>query len=194
MDTRGPLRVAVLAAACLGLASMSARALTDKELLKIGKMLRKQTCPLITDPAGNAGSNPVDFTQLYAGNDDTNVYFVVEFAGPASANVSSSINLNTDLDQNTGCVLGIPRLNGAEYGVFFYDPSISDPFVGNMATCSAGSDDFPDRGGVRMVIHENFIVLSVPIATLQILTPDVSRFLVDVNGGGNFGPAAYQIQ
>lgn len=194
MDTRGPLRLAVLTALCLGLVSISAHAQTDKELLKIGKSIRKHSCPVITDPAGNAGANPVDFTALFVGNDEANVYFVVEFAGPASDNVSSVIHLNTDFDQNTGCNFSIPRLNGPEYGVFFYAPSFSDPFVGNMTACSAGSDDFPDRGGVHMVIHDNFTVLSVPIATLQILTPDVTGFLVDVEGGGNFGPAAYQIQ
>jgi hypothetical protein len=194
MDARGPLRLAVVTVACLGLLSMPASALTDKELLKIGKELRRRSCPLITDPAGNAGGNPVDFTALFVGNDDTSVYFVVEFAGPASDNVSSVIRLNTDFDQATGCNLFIPKFNGGEYGVFFYDPSFSAPFVGNVTSCSSGSDDFPDRGGVQMVIHDNFTVLSVPIATLQILTPDVTGFLVDFEGGGNFGPAGYQFQ
>ena len=194
MDARGSLRLAVLAAVCLGFVSMPVRAQTDKELLKIGRHLRNHSCPVNTDPAGNAGANPVDFTRLFVGNDETNVYFVVEFAGPASQNVASDLQLNTDFDQNTGCNFGVPRLNGSEYGVFFYDPAISAPFVGNMSACAAGSDDFPDRGGVHMVIHENFTVLSVPIATLQILQPDLTGFLVWVDGGGNFGPAAYQIQ
>src|SRR5215471_11063197 len=168
MDARRPLHLALLTAAGLGLLSISASALTDKELLRIGKDLRRQTCPLITDPAGNAGGNPVDFTALFVGNDETNVYFVVEFAGPASANVSSVIRLNTDFDQNTGCNLFIPKFNGGEYGIFFYDPAFSAPFVGNVTSCSSGSDDFQDRGGVQMVISDNFTVLSVPIATLQI--------------------------
>ena len=194
MDPRGPLRLAALAGLWLGLASTTARALTDKELLKIGKEIRRHSCAVISDPAGNAGGNPLDFTELFVGNDDTNVYFVVEYAGPASQNVASDLQLNTDLDQNTGCIFGIPRLNGSEFGVFFYDPAISAPFVGNMTSCAAGSDDFPARGGVQMVIHENFIVLGVPISTLQILQPDVTGFLVWVDSGGNFGPAAYQIQ
>jgi hypothetical protein len=192
MDARGLLRIAVLTAACLALASTSARAQTDKELLKIGSKLREH-CPLITDPAGNAGANPIDFTGLFVGNDQTNVYFVVEFAGPAANNVASDIQLNTDFDQNTGCNFFIPRLNGSEYGVFFYDPAISAPFVGNETGCAAGSDDFPDRGGVHMVMYQNFTVLSVPIATLQLLQPDLSGFLVWFDGGGNFGPAGYQI-
>jgi hypothetical protein len=194
MGTRGSLRLAVLTALCLGVASASALAQTDKELLKIGRSIRQHSCPVITDPAGNAAGNPVDFTRLFVGNDDANVYFVVEFAGPAADNVSSNLQLNTDYDQNTGCNFSIPRLNGSEYGVFFYDPAFSAPFVGNMTACAAGSDDFPDRGGVHMVIEENFTVLSVPIATLQILQPDVSGFFVWVNGGGAFGPAAYQLQ
>lgn len=41
-----------------------------------------------------------------------------------------------------------------------------------------------------MATQGRFIVVSVPIATLQILTPDVGGFLVSFNGGGNFGPAA----
>lgn len=45
---------------------------------------------MITDPAGNAEGNPVDFTKLFIGNDASNVYFLVEFANDASNNVSSS--------------------------------------------------------------------------------------------------------
>jgi hypothetical protein len=192
MAARGSLRLAVLAGLGLALASTNARALTDRQLLKIARQIRHHSCAVIADPAGNSGG--LDFTKLFVGNDDTNVYFVVEYAGPASENVASDLQLNTDLDQATGCNFGIPRLNGSEFGVFFYDPSISAPFVGNMTACAAGSDDFPDRGGVQMVIHENFIVLAVPIATLQILQPDVTGFLVWVDSFGNFGPAAYQIQ
>jgi hypothetical protein len=158
---------------------------------KVMRAIQGKDCPLIHDEAGNAGTNPVDFKNLWVANDATNVYFLVEFAGPASANVSSPIFLNTDLDQTTGCNLGIPRFNGVEYGVFLSPTAFGGDFVGNMTTCSSGSDDFPDRGGIKTATVGHFIAVLVPISTLQILTPGVNGFSVWFNGGGAFGPAVY---
>jgi hypothetical protein len=148
-------------------------------------------CPLISDPVGNAGGNPVDFKALYVSNDATNVYFLVEFAGDASRNTISPIWLDTDIDQTTGCQLGIPRFNGAEYDVFLAGPTFGGSFIGNQSLCSAGSDDFPNRGGIQTQTVGHFIAVIVPISTLQILTPAVNGFSVSFNGGGNFGPAVY---
>jgi hypothetical protein len=158
---------------------------------EVMRAIHGKACPLISDAVGNAGPNPVDFKDLFVANDETSVYFLVEFAGDASQNVSSPIFLDTDIDQTTGCNLGIPRFNGVEYGVFLQSPTFGGTFVGNMTGCSAGSDDFPDRGGVRSATVGHFIAVSVPISTLQILTPGVNGFAVSFNGGGNFGPAVY---
>jgi hypothetical protein len=159
-----------------------------------GQVLRHvKVCPLISDPRGNAGSNPVDFRNLFVGNDTQNVYFLVEFAGDASKNVLSMIHLDTDMDQTTGCNVSIPRLNGSEYGIFLQSPTSGGDFVGNLTSCSAGSDDFPNKGGIRTATHGHFIAVIVPIATLQVLTPATNGFLVWFDGGGNFGPAGYTL-
>ncbi|HMF07688.1 MAG TPA: hypothetical protein VKJ00_01055 [Thermoanaerobaculia bacterium] len=67
----------------------------------------------------------------------------------------------------------------------------SNPVVVNLTSCSARSDDFPNRGGIRTATHGHFIAAVVPIATLQVLTPATNGFLVWFDGGGDFGPAGY---
>jgi hypothetical protein len=158
---------------------------------QVVRALHGRDCPVISDAAGNAGSNPLDFTRLFIGNDHQNVYFLVEVAGDASANNLSVIHLDTDMDQTTGCLLGIPRLNGSEYGVFLLP---TGSFVGNLTGCAAGSDDFPNGGGIRTATNGHFIAAIVPISTLQILTPGVQGFLVWFDGGGNFGPGVYMFR
>ena len=98
---------------------------------------------MIEDPAGNAGTNPIDFVRLFIDNDATHVYFRVELAEPPTGIFSAGIHLNTDYDQTTGFDLFPPRTGGPEYGVFFYSPEFSDPFVGDVRDCMSGSDDFP---------------------------------------------------
>src|SRR5262245_22051785 len=132
MKALRPGGVAILSFLISVLITADTFAQSSKDLLKIGRQLRNHSCALIEDPAGNAGPNPIDFTRLFIGNDDTNVYFVAEFAEPPSGVYSAGLFVNTDFDQTTGCDVFIPRLNGAEYGVFFYDPSFSEPFVGNL--------------------------------------------------------------
>ncbi len=154
----------------------------------------KPRCPLIEDPAGNAPGDPIDFTRLFIENDATYVYFRVDLAGAPTGTFGAGMHLNTDLDQTTGCDLFEARIRGPEYGVFFYSPSIADPFVADVRDCLGGSDDFPDRGGAEMVMKGSTVHLRVPIATLQILGPS-EGFLVSFDGGGgNYGPAAYKYQ
>ena len=164
--------------------------------LQVGRAVLQRGCAAISDPAGNAGSNPVDFTALYVGNDAQNVYFLVEFAGPASANVSSYIYLDTDRNQITGCDLGIPHLNGAELAIGLLPAHLGGggPFVGDQRDCSSGSDDFPDRGGIRTATVGRHIAVSVPLSTLQLVTPDTQGFLFWFDGGGNFGPAGHTLR
>jgi hypothetical protein len=64
--------------------------------------------PLLTDIAGNASpNNPEDFINLYVTNDDTFIYFLVEFANVIRLNVPTFVPaiifLDTDLNPGTGC-------------------------------------------------------------------------------------------
>jgi hypothetical protein len=148
---------------------------------------------LIEDPAGNSPGNPADLTRLFIDNDATHVYFRIDFAEAPIGTFTSGLYLNTDLDQATGCNVGIPQLNGSEYYVGFSSLDFGDPFVGDVRDCMSGSDDFPDRGGAQIVFKGPRATISVPIETLQILGQS-EGFLVWYDGGGNFGPAVYKYQ
>jgi hypothetical protein len=186
--TRRPGTIALAPFFCLTLAA-SALAQSEDEL-HAKKAPPKPRCPAIEDPAGNAGGNPVDFVRLLIDNDATRVYFRVEFAEAPTGSWIAGLYLNTDFDQVTGCNVGIPRLNGAEYYFGFSSPNLGDPWVGDVRDCMSGSDDFPDRGGALGSAKGSTVVLSVPIETLQLLGQS-NGFLVWFDGGGNFGPAAY---
>ncbi len=120
---------------------------------------------LITDPAGDYGS--ADLVSVRVANDDDFVYFLKEFAvAPVSY---SHLLMDTDLDPATGCgAYGI----GFEFGLT-YSPDGSNDQLGDARDCAWG-DDFPGdlvaaRGGV-------YTESSVPIATLEVLTPGLSAF------------------
>lgn len=161
--------------------------------LQVSRAVLHRGCAAISDRAGNAGSNPVDFTALYVANDAQNVYFLVEFAGNASANVSSFIHIDTDRNQMTGCDVFIPHLNGSELLISLLSPELGGAFVGNHTGCSAGSDDFPNRGGIRTATIGRYIAVSVPLSTFREVTPDIQGFLFWFDGGGNFGPAGHTL-
>jgi hypothetical protein len=122
--------------------------------------------PLITDATGDGGGNP-DLISVRVANDDNFVFILAEFASPPGT--FTYLQLDTDLNPTTGCVaFGI----GVEYGITFSIPS--GGYIGDARDCSWESEDFP--GALVYVVAGNFIEASIPISTLEVLSPGLTAF------------------
>jgi hypothetical protein len=165
--------------------------------------------PLITDPIGDGPTiggmyHPgSDFVHVYISNDNTNVYFVLEFAGTADP-IGGPFNIALDLDMNssTGCQMqGVsfaPLAPGNEAVILQY-------FVSNTRSvhlalapspnCSISESSF-------MVLNDaylgNYVEFSIGIDTLRRLMPNFRGFTfsaVSFGGQGDtpdiVGPATY---
>jgi DNA-binding winged helix-turn-helix (wHTH) protein len=129
--------------------------------------------PLLVDPVGAA---PLDFSgryypdgdfrKIFVTNDNTHVYFLMEFADKFVGG-DIALFLDTDLDPNTGC-------NGAEYTVFVSaDAGGAHLALGDWRACTR-KEDFP--GAVVSAARARFVEASVGIEKLRILTRDTKGF------------------
>jgi hypothetical protein len=125
---------------------------------------------LITDPAGDSSGFP-DLVSIKVTNDATHVYFLEEFAS-APGNYTY-LYMDTDMNAGTGCsAFGL----GMEFGITIGATN----YIGDARDC-AWSDDF--GGALTTVTSGNYIESSVPIATLQTITPNMTGF--DLAGGND---------
>ena len=123
--------------------------------------------PLITDLRGDYKAG-FDFVNLSVTEDGTYVYFLYEFNG-APMNCTYLV-MDTDRNSTTGCQwLGF----GVEYGITFFSTG-DDGYIGDARDCSWGSEDFPDA--LIWAVANQYIEAAVPISTLEILTPGLTKF------------------
>ena len=123
---------------------------------------------LIIDPSGDMTPPGCDMLSLRVTDDGVNVYFLYEFAGPPVDH--SFILMDTDTNPGTGCPAdGI----GMEY-ILTFAPSSGYFYIGDARDCIFGPSDFP--GALIVAFGGNFIEASVPIATLEILSPGLTEF------------------
>ncbi len=135
---------------------------------------------LIIDPSGDMTPPGCDMLSLRVTDDGINVYFLYEFAGPPVDH--SFLLMDTDTNPGTGCPAGGI---GMEYALTFA-PSSGYFYIGDARDCIYGPDDFP--GALIVAIGGNFIEASVPIATLEIISPALSEF--DITAGNDHSDVA----
>jgi hypothetical protein len=137
--------------------------------------------PKIIDP--QEGELYEDLISVKVTNDETFVYFLLEYVDPVfkfGHRVGNYfINLDTDLDPNTGCSIYSPGELGIEYGITF-SMNIGKDFVGDMRDCNVSlpEDEFTNVLSVGNVEGISFLEFSIPIETLRILTPNTTGFLI----------------
>jgi len=139
---------------------------------------------LIIDPSGDMSQPGLDMLSLRVTDDGVYVYFLYEFAGPPVD--FSYLYMDTDTNPGTGCYIGI----GMEYGLNF-GPSSGLSCIGDARDCGWDSDDFP--GALIVAVGGNFIEASVPIATLEILSPALTEFDITA-GNDNCAVARYVLE
>lgn len=127
---------------------------------------------VLTDPAGDYA--PADLINIKISNDDAFVYFLLEFSAPVTT--YTYLHLDTDLDPSTGC-----NAFGMEYGVTFGVATGNLSYVGDAQDCSWGSADFSGALGVALDATGRFIEASIPISTLEVISPGLSGFNVNGN-------------
>ena len=141
--------------------------------------------PKIIDPQGDVLSYE-DLISVKVTNDETFVYFLLEYVNPVfkfGHRIGEYyIGLDTDLDSNTGCGLLSPGEVGAEYSITF-SMNIGKDFIGDYRDCgvSLPEDEFTNVLSVGNVEGISFLEFSIPIETLRILTPNTTGFLIETS-------------
>jgi parallel beta-helix repeat protein len=140
--------------------------------------------PVITDMTGGDPKVPEGFVRLYVTNDDSFVYFLVEFANQIRRDVEfntlGAIYLDTDQDEKTGCphfvgenVLGVEAVVLLQ--THFGDSTgPGGTFLADYRDCNASAKDFP--GVLTARVGDRYIEASLPIETLRMLTRDFTGF------------------
>ena len=166
---------------------------------QVTRAIEGRDCPLISDPKGNAGLNPMDFTALFVANDNVNVYFLVEYAGDASKNDLTVLYLNTDKNQATGCQLSIAESSGRDAGIFLVKKGTGPDRITKID--NACNQTFVDPSllpGFQTQTKGHFIAVILPISILNDLTPPPGGnglgFIIEVDAAGAVGPAFYRLR
>lgn len=148
--------------------------------------------PKIIDPQGDVSSYE-DLISVKVTNDETFVYFLLEYLNPVfkfgNRTGNYFINLDTDSDPNTGCSTLNPDKVGAEYGITF-SQNIGKDFIGDYRDCNVSlpEDEYTNVLSVGNVEGITFLEFSIPIETLRILTPDTTGFRIETaNDGSDIG-------
>jgi hypothetical protein len=166
---------------------------------QVMRAIEGKDCPLISDPAGNAGLNPMDFTALFVTNDNVNVYFLVQYAGDASKNELTVLYLNTDKNQATGCQLSIAESSGRDAGIFLVKKGSGPDQITRIDNgCNQVFVDPSTLTGFQTQTKGRYIAVILPISVLNDLTPPPGGngpgFIIEVDAAGAVGPAFYRLR
>ena len=135
--------------------------------------------PLITDPERDYSGHE-DLLGVSVTNDASNVYFLLEYANVVyrfgSRVGNYSLQLDTDLNPDTGCSLFNPGECGSEF-LFAFEQLGQRDYVGDFRSCEI-TTRFDSDLTVAYQENNTFIEFSIPIETLRILSPDTSGFRI----------------